>query len=218
MPCILHLLLLLLLQPLLICTACALHGTGQCSVYGFCLGSATSTPRTAPAIDLRITAAAPASTSIKQGYSYTACLPGQQPYKGVECELGATAQDAQAGNLTSSVLVCAPAACTAPACTSGGLPRLLPCAVAFVFSCTILCHCLIMLQPVVPHSVGPCSLTSDTSLCYDCMKQLKLGIVFSQWLADLYVNPKQCFWQVSTCAYLLLSHHASWSMHSWMST
>ena len=95
--------------------------TGQCSVYGVCLGSTTSTPKTAPTIALRITAAAPATTSIKQGYNYTACLPGQQPYKGAECELGATAQDAQAGNLTSRVLVCAPAACTASACVSGGV-------------------------------------------------------------------------------------------------
>ena len=114
----LHLLLLLLL--LAFWFAQLVHCTGQCSIYGFCLGSATSTPKAAPTIALRITAAAPATTSIKQGYNYTVCLPGQQPYKGAECELGATAQDAQAGNLTSRVLVCAPAACTSPACISGG--------------------------------------------------------------------------------------------------
>ena len=102
-------------------------------MYGFCLGSAISTPKTAPTIALRITAAAPATTSIKQGYQYKACLPGQQPYQGTECELGATAQDAQAGNLTSRVLVCAPAACTAPACISGGTARPLtrPCSKLF---------------------------------------------------------------------------------------
>ena len=77
--------------------------TGQCSLYGFCLSGipTTSTSNTAPTIALRTTAAAPATTSIKLGYNYTACEPGQQPYKGAECELGATAQDAQDGNLTS---------------------------------------------------------------------------------------------------------------------
>ena len=94
---------------------------GQCSLYGFCLsGSSTShVSNTAPTIALRTTAAAPATTSIKLGYNYTACAPGQQPYNGAECELGATAQDTQDGNLTSKVLVCAPATCTSAACMSG---------------------------------------------------------------------------------------------------
>ena len=102
--------------------------TGQCSLYGFCLGGITSTSNTATTIALRTTAAAPATTSINLGYSYAACVPGQQPYKGAECELGATAQDAQNGNLTSKVLVCAPAICTAAACMSGRCSRSSPCA------------------------------------------------------------------------------------------
>jgi len=93
--------------------------TGRCSVYGFCLSAVTSTSNTAPTITLRTTAAAPATTSIKLGSHYTACAPGQQPYKGAECELGATALDAQSGNLTASVLVCAPATCMASSCASG---------------------------------------------------------------------------------------------------
>ena len=92
---------------------------GRCSVYGFCLSAVTSTSKTLPTITLRTTAAAPVTTTIKLGYRYTACAPGQQPYKGAECELGATALDAQGGNLTASVLVCAPATCMASSCASG---------------------------------------------------------------------------------------------------
>ncbi len=101
--------------------------TGRCSVYGFCLSAVTSTSNTAPTITLRTTAAAPATTSIKLGSHYTACAPGQQPYKGAECELGATALDAQSGNLTASVLVCAPATCTASSCASGEASSLQQC-------------------------------------------------------------------------------------------
>ena len=93
--------------------------TGHCSVYEFCLSAVTTTSNTPPTITLRTTAAAPVTTTIKLGYHYTACAPGQQPYKGAECELGATALDAQSGNLTTSMLVCAPATCTTSSCASG---------------------------------------------------------------------------------------------------
>lgn len=93
--------------------------TGRCSVYEFCLSAVTTTSNTPPTITLRTTAAAPVTTTIKLGYHYTACAPGQQPYKSAECELGATALDAQSGNLTASVLVCAPATCTTSSCASG---------------------------------------------------------------------------------------------------
>ncbi len=89
---------------------------GQCSMYGICLGALSTDPNVAPTITLLTTAAAPVTTSIKLGYSYLACASGQQPATGAECELGATALDSQNGNLTSQVLVCAPAACTSVAC------------------------------------------------------------------------------------------------------
>ena len=91
---------------------------GQCSKYGICLSGLTITPNAAPTIALITTAAAPQTTSIKLGYSYRACAAGQQPYAGAECELGATAQDSQNGNLTTQVLVCTPAACTTAACVA----------------------------------------------------------------------------------------------------
>ena len=87
-------------------------------MYGICLGTATATANTAPTITLITTAAAPMTTTIKLGYSYKACAAGQQPRSGAECELGATAQDSQSGNLTSQVLACAPAACTSAACVA----------------------------------------------------------------------------------------------------
>ena len=96
--------------------ACKLVPVGQCSMYGICLGIVSTASNTAPTISLITTAAAPATTTIKLGYTYKACASGQQPYTGAECELGATAQDGQNGNLTPQVLVCAPAACTALAC------------------------------------------------------------------------------------------------------
>ncbi|DBA75405.1 TPA: hypothetical protein ACH3X1_010668 [Trebouxia sp. C0004] len=68
---------------------------------------------------------APATTSIKLGTTYKACASGQHPTAGAECELGATAQDSQNGNLISQVLVCAPAACTTLACISSESPKLL---------------------------------------------------------------------------------------------
>ena len=92
---------------------------GQCSKYGICLSGFSTIPNAAPTITLVTTPAAPQTTPIKQGYSYRACAPGQQPYAGAECELGATAWDSQNGNLTSRVLVCAPAACTTAACIAG---------------------------------------------------------------------------------------------------
>ncbi len=101
--------------------------TGRCSVCGFCLSAVTSMSNTPPTVTLRTTAAAPVTTTIKLGYHYTACAPGQQPYKGAECELGATALDAQSGNLTASVLVCAPATCTASSCASGEASSLQQC-------------------------------------------------------------------------------------------
>ena len=85
-------------------------------MYGICLGEVLTTANTAPTITLLTTTAAPATTSIKLGYTYTACAAGQQPSTGAECELGATAQDAQNGNLTAQVLVCSPAGCTSVAC------------------------------------------------------------------------------------------------------
>jgi len=93
-------------------------------LYGICLAVATSAANTAPTITLITTVAAPATTSIKLGYTYEACASGQQPSAGAECELGATAQDGQNGNLTASVLVCAPAACTGPRCISSKAPTL----------------------------------------------------------------------------------------------
>lgn len=99
-----------------------LQCTGSCSIYGICLttaNSAGSTYNTAPTISLVITAAAPATTSIKYGYTYTACGPSQQPAPEAECELGATARDAQNGDLTSAVLVCSPSSCTSAACIAG---------------------------------------------------------------------------------------------------
>ncbi len=104
--------------------ACKLVPAGQCSMYGICLGIVSTTANTAPTINLITTAAAPATTSIKLGYTYKACASGQQPYTGAECELGATAQDSQNGNLTSQVLVCAPAACTTLACIASESPTL----------------------------------------------------------------------------------------------
>ncbi len=105
--------------------ACKVVPVGQCSMYGICLGIVSTTANTAPTISLTTTAAAPATTSIKLGYTYKACASGQQPYTGAECELGATAQDSQSGNLTSQVLVCAPAACTTLACIASESPTLL---------------------------------------------------------------------------------------------
>ena len=99
---------------------------GACSLYGICLAVATAAANTAPTITLLTTTAAPVTTTIKLGYSYTACASGQQPSSGAECELGATAQDSQNGNLTSSVLVCAPAVCTAPSCISSKTFNILP--------------------------------------------------------------------------------------------
>ena len=97
---------------------------GACSLYGICLAVATTAANTAPTISLITTAAAPATTTIKLGYTYTVCASGQQPYAGAECELGATAQDSQNGNLTASVLVCAPAVCTGLRCISSKAPIL----------------------------------------------------------------------------------------------
>ena len=97
---------------------------GACSLYGICLAVATSAANTAPTISLITTAPAPATTTIKLGYTYMACASGQQPSAGAECELGATAQDGQNGNLTASVLVCAPAACTGLRCISSKAPIL----------------------------------------------------------------------------------------------
>ena len=91
---------------------------GQCSRYGVCLAGSLKTPNTATTITLVTTGAAPQTTSIKLGYRYGACAPGQQSYTGAECELGATASDSQRGNLTSQVLVCAPSACTTAACVA----------------------------------------------------------------------------------------------------
>lgn len=102
--------------------ACKVVPVGQCSMYGICLGIVSTTAKTAPTISLITTAAAPATTTIKLGYTYTACASGQQPYTGAECELGATAQDSQSGNLTSQVLVCAPAACITLACMASKSP------------------------------------------------------------------------------------------------
>ena len=93
-------------------------------MYGICLAVATSAANTAPTISLITTAAAPATTTIKLGYTYKACASGQQPSAGAECELGATAQDSQNGNLTASVLVCAPAVCTGTQCISSKAPIL----------------------------------------------------------------------------------------------
>ena len=96
--------------------------TGSCSLYGVCLTSVVSTAHnTAPSISLLTTAAAPVTTSIKLGYSYAACAAGQQPAVGAECELGATASDAEDGNLTSAVLACAPSSCTTATCTASKL-------------------------------------------------------------------------------------------------
>ena len=94
----------------------ALANAGQCSLYGVCLGALLQTANVAPSISLVTSAAAPPTTSIKQGYTYRACAPGQQPRPEAQCEPGATAQDSQDGSLTSQVLVCAPAACTTAAC------------------------------------------------------------------------------------------------------
>ena len=104
---------------------CVCQPAGQCSMYGICLGIVPTTANTAPTISLITTAAAPATTTTKLGYTYKACAPGQQPYTGAECELGASAQDSQNGNLTSQVLVCAPAACTTLACIASESPTLL---------------------------------------------------------------------------------------------
>ncbi len=91
---------------------------GSCSLYGICLAAVTTTANTAPTITLLTTAAAPVTTSIKLGYDYASCASGQQPATGAECELGATALDAEDGNLTAAVLVCAPSVCTTPLCVS----------------------------------------------------------------------------------------------------
>ncbi len=111
------------LDPLSLCSDTSTTA-GACSLYGICLAVATTAANTAPTISLISTAAAPATTTIKLGYTYKACASGQQPYSGAECELGATAQDSQNGNLTASVLVCAPAACTGPRCISSKAPIL----------------------------------------------------------------------------------------------
>ena len=93
--------------------------TGSCSLYGVCLTTLVGVMRnTAPTISLVTTAAAPATTTIKYGYNYTTCGGDQQPAVGAECELEATAQDAQDGDLTASVLVCAPSSCTNATCIS----------------------------------------------------------------------------------------------------
>ena len=102
---------------------CPVACTGTCSLYGVCLTSVVSSAHnTAPSMSLLTTAAAPVTTSIKLGYSYTACAPNQQPAVGAECELGATAKDAQDGDLTSQVLACAPSSCTDASCIAGRLP------------------------------------------------------------------------------------------------
>lgn len=100
----------------------ALLSTGSCSIYGICLtGVVSASSNTAPTISLVTTAAAPMTTSVKYGYSYTVCAAGQLPAVGTECELGATARDAQNGDLTAAVLVCAPSTCTSAACIAGKL-------------------------------------------------------------------------------------------------
>lgn len=91
-------------------------------MYGICLGAVSTTLNAAPTITLLTTAVVPSTTPNKLGYSYTACALGQQPHTGAECELGATAQDSQNGNLTSQVLVCAPAACKSAGCVSSESP------------------------------------------------------------------------------------------------
>ena len=131
--------------------------TGSCSLYGICLTSAisSSSSNTAPSISLVTTAAAPATTSIKQGWSYTACASGQQPAAGQECELGATAKDAQSGDLTSTVLVCAPSACTTAACIASGYFLLHACQTCYsTASHSILLQCTWYSAEAVEH--GKC--------------------------------------------------------------
>ena len=115
---------------------------GQCSQYGICLAGLTTAPNAAPTITLLTTSAAPQITSIKLGYNYGACAPGQQPYAGAECELGATASDSQNGNLTMQVLVCAPAACTSAACiaSESTLACMLTCLFTRILTSTVLMY------------------------------------------------------------------------------
>ena len=103
----------------------SLQCIGSCSLYGVCLTSViSSNHNTAPTISLATTSAAPMTTSIKYGYTYTACASDQQPAPGAECELGAAAKDAQTGDLTSAVLVCAPSTCSTAACIASKLYHL----------------------------------------------------------------------------------------------
>ncbi|PRW20834.1 hypothetical protein C2E21_8605 [Chlorella sorokiniana] len=95
-----------------------------CSTGGTCLadlaspGSTGSAPLAAPpaaapqppTIQLFTTPALPAALSIRQGSSYAACAPGQQPSKELPCELGATAAFGGT-NLTAAVLACPPPSC-----------------------------------------------------------------------------------------------------------
>ena len=125
----------------------------------------TTTANTAPTITLLTTTAAPATTSIKLGYNYTACAADQQPSTGAECELGATAQDAQNGNLTASVLVCAPAVCTAASCVTS--KAVAPSSAVFhrqAQQAVIDSHIPVMLSCTLPGticlmSVGQCTMT-----------------------------------------------------------
>lgn len=103
----------------------SLKRTGSCSLYGVCLTSViSSNHNTAPTISLVTTSAAATTTSIKYGYTYTACASDQQPARGAECELGAAAKDAQTGDLTSAVLVCVPSSCSTAACIASKLSHL----------------------------------------------------------------------------------------------
>ena len=149
----------------------------SCSVGGTCLADlvgpssggspASSQPAAAPqppTIQLITTPALPGALSIKQGSSYAACAPGQQPSKELPCELGATAAFGGA-NLTAAVLACPPPSCLGSTrCPQVGslsqLHVLLPLQLALVclerslaLASLLACQLRVCSCPPVPHGI-----------------------------------------------------------------
>ena len=186
---------------------------GSCSLYGVCLSSAASTSlNTAPSISLVTTAAAPVTTSIKLGQSYAACAKGQQPAVGAECELGATARDAQDGNLTPAVLVCAPASCTTATCLAS---KSACCAQAsWLKQCSSTCRTSSEVLKTVPHVL----LRFACIYCWLCVDTLHAARSFAYLLRQICSRWLRLFWSRSCLLErwpyaLRLEHSSSCNRH-----
>ena len=94
---------------------------GACGLNGVCLSSPSFTKNTAPRIQLNTTIV-PATFNLTFGTSYTACGRGVVPSLAKPCEPGASASDQQDGNITSKVVACPSAGCTANATLCTGMP------------------------------------------------------------------------------------------------